>query len=84
MRSSELNKYIVKCKVMADTISDDNNANDDEMNHPSDYGDCPLTDYKEELKALFESREDVDIEEIEMYLKSEFSNIKSVEPINKR
>lgn len=81
MRSSELNKYIVKCEVMADTITDDENVNHDEMNHPSDYGDCPLTDYIEELKALFESREDVDIEEIEKYLKSEFSNIKSVEPI---
>ena len=45
MRSSELNKYIVKCEVMADTITDDENVNHDEMNHPSDYGDCPLTDY---------------------------------------
>lgn len=81
MRFSELNKYIVKCKVMADTISDDDNANDDEMKHPSNYGDYPLTDYEEELKPLFESREDVDLKEIVAHLKSEFCNIKCVEPI---
>lgn len=66
---------------MAFVINDEDNANNDEMRQPSNYGDCPLTDYEEALKPLFGSCEDIEINEIEYYLKSEFKDIRSIEPI---
>ncbi len=74
MKYNELNKYNVKCKRMA-------NVNDSETSYPSGDEEHNLADYEEELTSLFVSHEDVDIEEIEKYLKLEFSNFKSVEPI---
>lgn len=74
MKYNELDKYIVLCKWMA-------NANDDEIKIPSGDVEQNLADYGEDLKSLFESSEDVDIKVIETYLKSNFCNIISVEPI---
>lgn len=76
MKYNELNRYIVKCKWMA-------NVNNDKASNPSDDDEQNLADYEEELKPLFELCEDVDIKEIVMHLKSEFRNIKSIESITK-
>ena len=74
MKYNELNKYIIKCRRRA-------NFNDDETKYPSGDEEHNLAELKEELRFLFESRENVDIEDIENYLKSEYRNFKSVEPI---
>ena len=74
VKYNELNKYIIKCKRMA-------NINDDETKYQSGDEEHNLAELKEELRFLFESRENVDIEEIGNYLKSEYRNFKSVEPI---
>ena len=74
MKYNELNKYIVKCKRMA-------TVDDDEARYPSSDEEHNLAELKKELIVLFESRENVSVEEIENYLKSKFRNFKSVEPI---
>lgn len=77
MKYNELNKYIVKCKRMA-------NVNDDETSYPSGDEERNLADYENELKPLFESKEEVDIKIIVDFLKEKesFKNIISIEPIN--
>ena len=74
MKYNELNKYIVKCKWMAYEV-------EDEMKHPSGDVERNLAEFKEELKFLFESSEDVDIIVISAHLKSVYRNFISVEPI---
>jgi len=74
MKYNELNKYIIKCKRRA-------NINDDETKYPSGDEEHNLAELKKELIVLFETRENVSVEEIENYLKSKFRNFKSVEPI---
>lgn len=76
MKYNELNKYIVKCKWEANVY-----GVGDEISCPSGDKEHNLADFKEELKVLFESCEDVDIKEISAHLKSVFRDFKSIEPI---
>lgn len=73
MKYNELKRYKVICKIAADEY--------EVKNHQSGAGDDLLSDYKEELKELFESREEVNIKIIEDYLKSKHSYISSIAPI---
>lgn len=74
MKYNELSKYIVKQKTMADVI--------DLENHPSDYGNFPLSDYNEDLKHLFEGDKDLEIEAILSHLLYLGYRISSIEPID--
>lgn len=74
MKFDELNKYIVKCKRTA-------NIDDDVTRYPSGDEEQNLSELKEELKNLFESRENVDIEDVKRYLQSVFIDFINVEPI---
>lgn len=74
MKYNELNNYKVRCRFLADE--------GDIIDRSSESGYDLLSDYNEEIKTLFESHEEVDIKTIEDYLKSEFSNIISIEPLD--
>ena len=74
MKYNELNRFKVRYKIPADE--------GEIKNRSSESGYDLLPDYNEELKPLFESKEEIDIKIIENYLKSKYSYIDYIEPIN--
>lgn len=73
IKYNELNKYKVRCKIPADE--------GEIINRSSESGYDILSDYDEELKPLFESKEEIDIKTIEDCLESKYSYIDYIEPI---
>ena len=71
---NELNIFKVRCKIPADE--------GEITNRSSESGYDLLSDYDEELKPLFKSKEETDIKTIEDCLKSKYSYIDYIEPIN--
>ena len=74
MKHNELNIFKVRCKIPTDE--------GEIANRSSESGYDLLSDYDEELKPLFKSKEETDIKTIEDCLKSKYSYIDYIEPIN--